>query len=211
MVPKIIHHIVGSKINVAIETCLNSWKILHNYGYDIYVWNDETITNFLTSRYDFALECFLKARNHGEAADIARYLLIHHFGGHWIDWDVQLLKPTEFLKIVEENKNGYFIVDPVNGTLAAEVFCSSVNNPFLFKLAKDIVEIYKFDKRDTMGTPQFSGPYRMRDSLKLFGSIDQQIIPIQKMFVYDYWEIEKMEKKIIVQPMIHYWLHTWIN
>lgn len=211
MIPKIINHIVGPKTNFAIDKCLKSWEVLRNHGFAIEIWNDEIIETFIATNYPFALEAFKNARNHGEAADIARYLIVNHSGGHWIDWDVQLLDPEGFLFICKENTNGYFIVDPVNETLAAEVFASTPNNPYLLQLSKDIVQLYENDLRNSMGTPQYSGPYRMRDSLKKFGEIAQTIIPVKEMFAYDYSEIQAMEKREITQPMIHYWLHSWLN
>jgi mannosyltransferase OCH1-like enzyme len=210
MVPKTIHHIVGPKINPVIEHCLTSWQVIEASGFKIKIWNDKSIENFLNCKYPFMLEAFTNSRNHAEAADIARYLIVHSFGGHYIDWDIQLICCEKYIDICEKNPNGYLIVDPKNGTIASEAFSAKRNEPFLLSLSQDIVGLYNSNLRDGLGTPQYSGPYRMRDSLRMHANSSQNILPVKEVFAYDYSEIREMPEREITQPLIHYWLHSWI-
>jgi hypothetical protein len=190
---------------------LSSWNVLTKVDFNIIIWTDESIEIFLRTNYVFALDAFLNSRNHAEAADIARYLIIYHYGGHYIDWDVQLLNPNKFLKICQKYPLGYFVIDPINGTLASEVFGSKAGSEYLFKLTKDIVQLFSNGLRNNLATPQYSGPYRMRDSLNDYGRITQALLPVKSIFAYDYTEIREMKSKKITQPMIHYWLHSWVK
>jgi hypothetical protein len=49
----------------------------------------------------------------------------------------------------------------------------------------------------------------MRDTLKKF-STKQSLIPVKEVFVYDYSEIRIMPDRESGQPLIHYWLHSWL-
>lgn len=211
MIPELLHQIIGENPNKVVQKCLNSWEVLKQVDFEIVRWNDGSLEPFIEIHYPFAINCFKNARNYAERADIARYLLIYHFGGHYIDWDVQLLNPNLFLEVCNENENGYLIIDPSNNTLASEVFSATPKNEFLRMIVEDIVELYQTNKREELTTPYYSGPYRMRESLKKHGHTAQSIIPVQTMFAYDYSEIRNMSKKSIHQPMIHYWLHGWLK
>jgi len=210
-VPKVLHQIVGKKTIAQIDKCLQSWQEIKKAGYEIKIWNDNLIEEFLTESYPFALSAFKNARNHGEAADIARYLIIHYFGGHYMDWDVELLSAGKYLELCAKNPNGFLVVDPVNDTLASETFAAQPNEPYLLSLCEDIVSVYNSGKRDTLNTPAYSGPFRMRESLKKHANSSQSIIEVKDIMAYDYWEIREMPEKVITQPLIHYWMHTWMQ
>lgn len=212
MVPKIIHRIVGPKGNGLTEKCLNSWEILHYHGFEIRTWNDDSILKFISKCHPFAISAFSKARNHGEAADIARYLIIYEFGGYYMDWDVQLIDLEKFLKIVRDFPNGFLIQDPFNQTIASESFSGLIREPFLLGLAESIVYIYENGFRDSMSTPYFSGPFRMRDFYYYRKKQTMQnIIKVKDIFLYDYSEIRDMPKRDEKTALIHYWMHSWFS
>jgi hypothetical protein len=209
MIPKILHQIVGTKTNYVIDECLSSWHLLMPKKFVIKTWNDDLLGNFIANEYPFALQAFLNSRNHGEAADIARYLLIYHTGGFYMDWDVQLLDTSGFMKLIKRAPNGFLLIDPVNQTPAPEAFSAKKNESYLLNLVKEIVMLYECGKRNKLSTPYYSGPFRMRDTLKKF-STKQSLIPVKEVFVYDYSEIRIMPDRESGQPLIHYWLHSWL-
>lgn len=128
MIPKILHQIVGPKTNYVIDVCLSSWQLLKPKKFVIKTWNDDLLSKFIGQEYPFALQAFVNSRNHGEAADIARYLLIYHTGGFYMDWDVQLLDLLEFMKLIKKTPNGFLLVDPINQTPAPEAFSAKKKN-----------------------------------------------------------------------------------
>lgn len=210
MVPKIIHQIVGPSATDLVHRCLSSWKELENDGFKIITWNDSLIEDFLHKDFPFALDAFVNARNHGEASDIARYLIVYAEGGYYVDWDIELTNPEEFLKLHTLYPMGYLLRDPANGTLASEHFSAAPSEKFLLKLTTDIIDTYNRDERDLMYTPQFSGPYRMRSSLKRHPISLQSIIPVKDVFEYDFSEIRNISNHPVSKAMIHYWIHSWL-
>jgi mannosyltransferase OCH1-like enzyme len=210
-VPKVIHQIIGLRTIPLIDRCIKSWKILESMGFTIKTWNDGLIAEFLLESHPFAHAAFVNARNHAEAADIARYLIIYTFGGYFVDWDIELLDCEKFLTISDQNPDGYMLVDESNGTLASEYFCSKKNDKFLLNLTKDIVTLYLNGRRSFLQTPQYSGPFRMRDSLITHPETFMACIPVKEVFAYDYSEIRNPPLDEITQPLIHYWAHSWIK
>jgi len=210
MLPKIIHHIVGPKKNKVVNRCLKSWQELTKSGFEIKIWTDESIEVFVKEHYHFALDAILNARNHAEAADIARYLIVFHYGGYYFDWDIQLLNMELFLNLNDKHLNGYILKDPKDGSLASEAFSAKRGELYLYALVEDIVKIYADGKRDDLNTLNYSGPFRMRDTLLRCRNSTQSILEVKDVFLYDYHEIKEMPERIEERPMIHYWLHSWL-
>ncbi len=211
LIPKIIHHIVGKPPMPIIEKCLRSWQHLKPKGFEIRLWNDALISDFLLKHHPFSHPAFINARNHGEAADIARYLIVYTFGGYYVDWDIELLNIRKFSALVNKYPKGFMLRDPHNETLASEFFCGVPNDDFLMLLSLDIAYVYSTGKRNNMDTPLFSGPFRMRDCFKLHQKSVMKIIPVKEAFAFDYQEIRNPPKREITQPLIHYWTHSWIE
>src|SRR5699024_8600340 len=122
MVPKLLHQIIGPGTTDIIKKCLSSWRILEDRGFKIKYWYDVDLEIFITKFFPFALQPFLSARNHAEASDIARYLIIFKFGGVYMDWDVQLLNVRKFIRLMNDNPYGFLLRDPPNRTVASEAF-----------------------------------------------------------------------------------------
>jgi hypothetical protein len=212
MTPQIIHQITGPRSNGLTQKCLDSWQILAYYDFEIKIWNDESLKIFIGQYYPFAQAAFINARNHGEAADIARYLIVYHFGGYYVDWDVQLIDLNKFFTIVEEYTNGFLIQDQFNQTIASEAFSASKQELFLLGLVENIVSIYENNFRDSMSTPHYSGPFRMRDYYYFTKKDSKQaLIPVKDVFLYDYSEIRQMPPRNHSTAMIHYWIHSWFT
>ncbi|WP_419803522.1 glycosyltransferase family 32 protein [Mucilaginibacter sp.] len=211
MLPKIIHHVVGPKTNEVVDRCLASWQVLQAEGYEFMIWKDPDIEVFLTENYPQVYNAFANARNHGEAADIARYILVYHYGGHYIDWDIHLINPHEFLTLCENNPSGYLLCDfNDRDSLASECFAAEKNEPFLLAVIKEIVDLYENGSFKDYHTLWYTGPFRLRDTLKNTKS-NQSILKVKDAFVYDYAEIKEMPERDFTQPMIHYWLHSWLE
>ncbi|RNL55408.1 glycosyltransferase [Pedobacter jejuensis] len=210
MVPNIIHQIVGPKTNKIVDRCLLSWQQLRGHKFRFLTWNDQNIEIFLGKYYPGYLPMFLNARNHAEAADIARYIIIFHYGGYYMDWDIQLLDKDKFLNLAERHPNGFLLRDPRDGSIASECFSACRNEQYLSELVEDIS--HQFDNRLFMGkhTLFYSGPFRMKAVLDKAVVTCQTIIDVKEVFLYDYSEIQKMPERNNDKPLIHYWLHSWL-
>jgi mannosyltransferase OCH1-like enzyme len=209
MTPKIIHHIIGRSQTDLIKKCLHSWSVLKDDGFEILLWTDDKLEEFIALNFPFALRSFQTARNYAEASDIARYLLVYKFGGYYVDWDILLFNYESFQKISNSNLTGYLLIDTKNQTLASEHFSAPPGEEYLLSLVKDIVATFNRGERELMGTPQFSGPYRMKVSYAQFPKSKQCVIDVKKIFEYDYTEIRQATTFGQNKIMVHYWTHTW--
>lgn len=208
---KIIHQIIGKKPSEIVKTCLESWKNLEHFDFEIIYWNDEKIENFVKEYYPFAYQPILTARNHAEVADIARYLIVYHFGGFYVDWDILLNDIQGFINLSESESQGYLLIDPINGTFASEHFSAAVNEGYLLRIVEQIVQTYTRNERELMYTPQYSGPYRMKNVLQNFPHTTQKIIPVKEVFEFDYKEVRDAEVFGENGIMTHFWEHSWIK
>ncbi|MDN5285033.1 MAG: Mannosyltransferase [Mucilaginibacter sp.] len=210
MLPKLIHHIVGPKTNEIVDRCLESWQVLKSEEYQFMIWTDLSIADFLSKNYPHIYNAFINARNHGEAADIARYILVYHYGGHYIDWDIHLINPDEFLLLCQKNPFGYLLRDDKDGSLASECFGATKNESFLNSVIKDIISVYDSGLFREYHTLYYTGPFRLKEALEN-NQTKQNILRVKDVFVYDYSEIKEMPEREFSQPMIHYWLHSWLE
>ncbi|KQM65212.1 hypothetical protein ASE74_10095 [Pedobacter sp. Leaf216] len=210
-IPGIVHHILGAKTNEVIDRCLLSWRDQLGNDFEFNIWDDSKLSEFIFRYYRFAYDAFINARNHAEAADIGRYLVVYHFGGYYVDWDVELLDKQGFIYLSFKYPTGYMLCDPCNQTLASEYFCASAGDPYLLNLSLDIAQLYQSRERENLFTPSYSGPFRMRDSLAKHPNTNMKSIPVKEVFAYDYSEIRNPPSGEITAPLLHYWLHTWIS
>jgi mannosyltransferase OCH1-like enzyme len=210
MTPKIIHQIVGPAPSALIKRCLASWAALTEEGFEIRIWNDESLALFIGENYAFALDAFINARNHAEASDIARYLIIHRFGGYYVDWDILLFNSLGFLSLASSNRTGYLLIDKKNLTLASEHFAAPAGEAYLLHLVHDIIHTYERGERELMETPQYSGPYRMKIAYQRYRITQQTVIDVKDIFEYDYSEIRQASVYGRNKLMIHFWGHSWI-
>lgn len=211
MVPQLIHQIVGKKPSKLARICLQSWKPLESKGFEIIYWDDEMLEEFIGEHYSSSLQAFLSARNHAEAADIGRYLVVHYYGGYYVDWDISLNDVEAFISLAGHEKQGYLVEDPSNQTLASEHFSACKANVYLSTLANDIVDVFNRGERDLISTPDYSGPFRMRETLKKMATVEQTKIPVKAIFEYDYSEIRKQPEYRKSGIMTHFWEHSWIR
>uniref|UniRef100_A0A1I8IM99 Glycosyltransferase family 32 protein n=1 Tax=Macrostomum lignano TaxID=282301 RepID=A0A1I8IM99_9PLAT len=70
-------------------------KILHQTfeTRKYYLWTEEDIVAFISEYYPFFMRKYLSFRMHVQRGDSIRYMVLHHFGGIYIDMDVECAKP----------------------------------------------------------------------------------------------------------------------
>lgn len=93
MIPKIIHYcwLSNNPIPEDMKTWMNSWKKLH--GYEFMLWN--------FNRFDINSSIWVKqafeAKKYAFAADYIRAYALYHYGGIYMDMDVEVLKSFDEL------------------------------------------------------------------------------------------------------------------
>ena len=90
MIPKIIHYcwFGGNPLPELAEKCIASWK-KHCPDYELMLWNE---ANFDVNTVPFTAQV-AKAKKWGFIVDYIRAYVVFHYGGIYLDTDVELLKP----------------------------------------------------------------------------------------------------------------------
>ena len=92
MIPKIIHYCwFGSNPMPGLaKRCVSSWK-KHCSDYEIICWNE---SNFNINTVPFTMQV-AKAKKWGFIVDYIRAHVVYHYGGIYLDTDVELIKPFD--------------------------------------------------------------------------------------------------------------------
>ena len=81
----------------------------HNPGYNYLFFTDQTIEKFLNENYPHYYDTYLKLPIKIQKIDFFRYIAVYHYGGFYMDLDVNGLKPFDTLL----NKKCIFPIDEI--------------------------------------------------------------------------------------------------
>lgn len=113
MIPKIIHlcWLSGDPYPQKIQRCLDSWK-KHLPDYEVILWD----CNRFNLKDSLWVEQAFAAKKYAFAADYIRMYALYHYGGIYLDSDVEVLKSfDEFLELP------YFVGAENAGTIEAAI------------------------------------------------------------------------------------------
>ena len=92
MIPRTIHYcwFGGNNLTILARRCLDSWKT-HCPDYEIIQWNE---SNFDLSYCPYVYEA-AEAGKWAFVTDVVRLHVLYHYGGIYLDSDVEVLKPLD--------------------------------------------------------------------------------------------------------------------
>lgn len=92
MIPKIIHYCWFGKGEMPeiSHRCINSWK-QNLPEYEVKVWNEN---NFDINANRYVKEAY-EAKKYAFVSDYARFYILYHYGGIYLDTDVEVLKSLD--------------------------------------------------------------------------------------------------------------------
>lgn len=132
MIPKIIHYCwFGKKPkNRLIKKCIASW---HKYcpDYKFIEWNED---NFDIYKYKYVIQAYEK-RKWAFVSDVVRLYALNHYGGVYLDTDVELVKPLDPLL-----QNKAFLGFEGNKWIATNIMGSEANNIILLNFFNRYME-----------------------------------------------------------------------
>jgi len=101
MIPKIIHqiwHEIGNAGAIPPQwmALAQTWK-RHHPDWDYRLWTDADSRRFMTTHYPELLRAYDSCIYPIQRVDMLRYCLLHHFGGVYVDMDVECLRPIDGL------------------------------------------------------------------------------------------------------------------
>jgi len=95
-IPRIIHHIwfgPVEKLSAEAKRCMDTWRRL-NPGFEFVLWTDESVEKAFKS-WNEPIRALEACPNNGEKSDVARYAILFHVGGIYLDVDVECLRPLD--------------------------------------------------------------------------------------------------------------------
>jgi hypothetical protein len=236
MIPKIIHqtwkdkHLPPILYNLVSE----NMKFLKSNGYELMFWTDDMILELINKEYPHFYNIYKFARTGVQRGDIARILLVYHYGGIYIDLDVLILR--DFSEILDMNSDKLYIsFEPSGQTnmlyncddyLCNAFFAANKNNIMLKEILTNIPEYISqyseniFQKFDIFGGSYFKtiidkiikNNTKYEDAVsilydrELFYPINDLKFSDAPFTVEDWTKVKKGEygKDTI---MVHYWIH----
>lgn len=104
MIPKLLHFIWfqgfdDDKFIKKYDKLIKTWEA-HNPNWRIKKWNEKSLDKFIETKYPQYLELWKSLDKIVKKCDFARYLLVYHFGGVYVDVDTECFKPLDaFFKL----------------------------------------------------------------------------------------------------------------
>jgi LmbE family N-acetylglucosaminyl deacetylase len=215
-IPKLIHQIWFGSPPSGIRKVLfeNNEKIARSKGFEYKLWKQDDFNAFeltvtwggiqkaLMAGKEFMEKAGITSPNNirmAQVADLARYELLHKFGGVYLDSIFEIRE--EFCDYIEQNSNRELIVcneDPCgldcnsnghgylsNGFFACVPGCKALHGLIDFHTLNEIV----FENPNINKT---TGPYYFRSGI-YDGQLDVLIMPTHKM--YPYWIADTAYRK----------------
>ena len=104
MIPSIIHQTwKTSEIPERFQEFVSSWKTLHP-DYTFMFWTDEDNLSLIQREYPDLLDIYESIPTPVMKCDFARYVILHHHGGFYVDLDVMCYKPLSDLPIEDSHE-----------------------------------------------------------------------------------------------------------
>ena len=235
MIPKIIHQTWSDNPLPQILKYIReeNIKLLKNKGYEFILWTDEMIIKLINEHYPNFYKIYNSAITGVQRGDIARIMILYHYGGVYIDLDILILKDIDTL--IDFSKDKFNIsFEPAEQTkliyntdmyLCNAFFAANKNNRFLHKLLYSIPEcidkrgINIFSKFDIFGGGYIMDKYTNGNDVDIFKEhvniiFDRELIyPINDLKLDNLitcagdWNSVKKGKYPSNPYMIHYWIH----
>ena len=234
MIPRIIHQTWRDKNLPPIIYKLVSENIafFKANGYELMFWTDEMILKLIADEYPNFYNIYKLARTGVQKGDIARIILVYHYGGIYIDLDVLVLR--DFAEILDMSADKLYITYEPSGQtnalynsdkyLCNAFFAANKNNLMLKVILNNIPEYVKnyteniFARFDVFGGAYFkeviTAPINtmFKDDVciindrELFYPINDPKFADMPFTVGDWTKLKRGDYGADT-IMVHYWIH----
>ena len=225
-IPQIIHQTwKTNNIPTKCQKWTESWKNIHpNYEYKL--WTDNDNRELIKKHYPKFLRIYDSYGQGIYRADIARYIIIYHYGGLYVDLDFECLKNMD--RILEDN-TCFFAYEPeehfVNDRpkICNALFASEKHNPIFIEFLRTA---YKRSIIDISRSPVYlTGPEmitsvlnnklnnkinKTNGNIKIYNSV--YFYPICAKNDSKINSINQMKEKLLVKFAYaqHHWMKSWL-
>jgi mannosyltransferase OCH1-like enzyme len=142
-VPRIIHQVAAymSHLPKIWISCQKSWKKqFPNPHFTYKLWDDSDLKGLIIDKEPQLLEIYNGYHRNICRIDLARYVILYHYGGIYADMDFECLK--NFYHNLKPN-TAYIVASPKTHPSNNALMCSNVKNPFWLKVISECERQYK--------------------------------------------------------------------
>lgn len=201
MIPKIIHYswFSGEPYPEYLKECMDTWKkVLPDY--EFILWDAEKLA---ACGNTFANEA-VSVRKWAFAADFIRLYAVYHYGGIWLDTDVEMFKSfNPFLNDGMFIGREYYVHKDKDGEhtmVTSHCFGAEKNHPFL----KECLEYY--ENRRFIRSQNESLPQRLRYDMTIIPDLQAELM---RNYGFD-WDAKRNEFQILSNG-IHVYPYQWFD
>jgi hypothetical protein len=225
--PRILHQTwKTSEVPASWRAYARSWQEMHP-AWLYHLWTDEENRSFIAGHYPRLLPVYDAFPYGIMRADAVRYCLLHHFGGVYVDLDIECLQPIDaliepggFIAVPEPEEQGKVLGRP--SLLSNAFFASSAGHPLLGAVIDALIEhpAQAITHADVLKT---TGPLLLDRVTREYGGDDVTILPHQTVFPYPAGtsELDRLQRHESEQQRAgliacgtyaaHYWANSWVG
>lgn len=133
-----------------LKFCRNSW-IINNPDWFRYEWNKSMVKKLITTFYPEHMELFNQYRHEIQRCDMVRYLLLHRYGGWYVDMDYYC--NSSLSKIHDIYKHDIYLVQSPNSVVGQDT--DHISNSLMYSVRNHpfwtivMIELHKNPRKFT--------------------------------------------------------------
>jgi mannosyltransferase OCH1-like enzyme len=218
MIPKIIHQSWKvDKVPARWLAYQQSWRKNHP-DYEYKFWTDETNREFVAEVFPKFLQLYDKYRHPVSRADLARYLVVCHYGGVYADLDLESLRPLDDLLV---DREFLIALEPYSHLdkeiMASRGFKRIVCNAFFAAVPRHPFWRHLFpflmDTGNENNALDAAGPFILTRACDAYPGADVTVLPPRVIYPIDHYlqpTRQDTEDAAFGSPYtIHHWAGTW--
>jgi len=198
MIPKIIHYcwFGDNKMTALNQACLDSWKLFYP-NYEIILWNETNAP--IDHPY---IKKALAEKKYAFAADFTRFYALYHYGGIYLDTDMECIKPLDD-KILDNNF--FSAYEDIQSIYISCGFIGAIkDSPICLNMLK------YYDKSEVYENVPVVLTNILKNSNQKF-----KIYPNYYFYPYNPYDLEQPIKQLMFNQIkhdtyaIHHWQKSW--
>jgi mannosyltransferase OCH1-like enzyme len=227
-IPKIIHQIWYQGVHNIPKKYYPNIASVQKYcpDWEYRCWNSVEIANECKKFSEECYNCFNNYKYMHQKIDLAKYVLLHNYGGIYIDIDCEVLKPLDQLPGLEDkelivSKNSTNFLENMIANMSMEgnlinngVILSSPNNKYIRSILNNVVNI-KNGSKSLMNSKEIcimktTGPVKFTKEINKFKN-DPNILILDYYYFepcYSYDKYCKVNNKSFIN---HKHAQTWVS
>ena len=159
LIPRRIHQSwISNEVVHMSSMWIKTW-LQHNPDWEYWFWTPAEAMPFLKKHYSEYVALYESFRDSAQSEDLMRYLVLHHYGGFFVDLDMKCLKPLDTWALMyscfvskEPYEHIFLYGNTTIHTVANGLLVCRPGHPFLLSAVKQLASLKKSNK-----LPLFNG------------------------------------------------------